>query len=164
MRNINELIGTIKGINFDGVINDREVVRLQTWVDSNRNIAYEFRPVDLIKIVDEILVDHIIDDDARERLIKSAESFLDEIGDNFNRIYELDGIIEGIICDGEVNEAEIYNLKDWIPYYEHVIDNSTQGSGRAWLLTWNPDNWDWEDYKEQCVATKQGGTCVIPWT
>jgi len=29
MQNINELIGIIKGINFDGVINSKEVKRLE---------------------------------------------------------------------------------------------------------------------------------------
>lgn len=32
MQNINELIGIIKGINFDGIINDMEVLHLQSWV------------------------------------------------------------------------------------------------------------------------------------
>lgn len=41
MRNINELIGIIKGINFDGVVNDLEVLRLQNWVDQNRNLSYD---------------------------------------------------------------------------------------------------------------------------
>lgn len=39
MQNINELIGIIKGIDFDGVINNKEVLRLQSWVDKNRNLA-----------------------------------------------------------------------------------------------------------------------------
>ena len=55
-------------------------------------------------------------------------------------------------------------MKKMRSYYENVIDNAEQGSGRAWLLTWNPDNWDWKDYKEQCVVTKQSETCIIPWT
>ncbi len=70
--------------------------------------------------------------------------------------------------EGKTNEefdAEIMEAVDKIlPYYEHVIDKAEQGSGRAWLLTWNPDNWPWKNYKEQCVATKQGETCIIPWT
>lgn len=62
MKNINELIGIIKGINFDGVINEKEVLRLQSWGDKNRNLAYEKQQMKLIKMVDSILEDHIIDD------------------------------------------------------------------------------------------------------
>jgi len=32
MRNVNELIGIIKGISDDGVIDEREVTLLRTWV------------------------------------------------------------------------------------------------------------------------------------
>ena len=93
MRNINELIGIIKGINFDGVINDREIVRLQSWVDKNRNLAYEQRQVELIKLVDDVLEDHVIDETEKKQLISIAEEFPSEMGDDTARIYELNGII-----------------------------------------------------------------------
>lgn len=41
MRNINELIEIIRGTNFEGAINDKEIVRLQSWIDKNRKLAYE---------------------------------------------------------------------------------------------------------------------------
>ena len=75
MRNINELIGIIKGISFDGVINDKEVIHLQSWVDKNRNLAYEPRQNELISLVDSVLEDHIIDDNERILLLSRAEEF-----------------------------------------------------------------------------------------
>lgn len=39
MQNINELIGIYKGIDFDNVINEHEVLCLKTWVDKSRNLA-----------------------------------------------------------------------------------------------------------------------------
>lgn len=51
MRNINELIGIIKGINFDGIVNDKEVVRLQLWIDKNRNLAYEKKEAEFITLI-----------------------------------------------------------------------------------------------------------------
>ena len=89
MRNINELIGIIKGINFDGVINNREVMHLQSWVDKNRNLAYEQRQAELIKLVDDVLEDHVIDESEKKRLVSIAEEFLNEMGDDTGRIYEL---------------------------------------------------------------------------
>ena len=126
MRNIYELIGIIKGISFDGVINDREVTRLQSWVDRNRNLAYEQRQVDIIKLVDDVLEDHVIDEIEKKQLISIAEEFLDKMGDDSARIYELNGIIEGIICDGEVNEAEIRNLKNWMDEYGDLIKDNKE--------------------------------------
>jgi len=98
-----------------------EIVRLQAWVDKNRNLAYEPRQAELIRLVDDALADHIITDEEREKLVTRAEEFLEEIGDNAGKIYELNGIIEGVVCDGEVNEAEVYRLKEWMDIYGDLI-------------------------------------------
>lgn len=121
MQNINELIGIIKGINFDGVINGKEIERLQSWVDKNRNLAYDKHQMKLIKMVDSVLEDLVIDDDEKTLLLTTCEEFIKETDDNSVRIYELNGIIEGIVCDGEVNEAEIFHLKEWMYFYGDSI-------------------------------------------
>lgn len=123
MQNINELIGIIKGINFDGVINDKEIVRLQSWVDKNRNLAYDKRQIELIKMLDSVLADQIIDDGEKMLILTACEKFEDETDDDSARIYELNGIIEGVICDGEVNEAEIQRLKEWMNSHGDSIRN-----------------------------------------
>ena len=113
MRNISELIGIIKGINFDGVINDKEVERLQTWVNKNRNLAIDAKDISMIKTVDAVLEDQIITDDERELLLSKSESYKGASISN-TVLYELNGIIEGIICDGEVNAEEVEHLRDWM--------------------------------------------------
>lgn len=121
MQNINEFIGIIKGINFDGVINNKEVVRLQSWVDKNRNLAYDKRQMELIKMVDSVLEDHVIDAEEKELMLTTCREFLKDAGENSSRIYELNGIIEGVVCDGEVNEAEILRLREWMDSYGDTI-------------------------------------------
>lgn len=125
MRNINELIGIIKGINFDNVINEKEVSRLKMWVDRNRNLAYEPKQVELINLVDGVLEDNI-DEDKKNILISGLEDFLHDVGNNSGKIYELNGIIDGIVCDGEVNEAEIIKLKNWIDEYGELIKDNKE--------------------------------------
>lgn len=51
------------------------------------------------------------------KFVARAEEFVEEIGDNSGMIYELNGIIEGVVCDGEVNETEVYRLKEWMDIY-----------------------------------------------
>lgn len=57
-------------------------------------------------------------------------------------------------------------VKKIIPYYEHVIGKTAKipSTGRAWLLTWNPAIWNWENYKDWCVDTKLGKKHMEPWT
>ncbi len=123
MQNINELIGIIRGINFDGVINDKEIVYLQSWVDKNRNLACEPYEAKLIKMIDSVLEDQIIDDKEKEMILECADQFLKKMGDDPSKVYELNGIIEGIICDGELNEAEVYRLKEWMDTYGDELRN-----------------------------------------
>lgn len=121
MRNINELIGIIKGINFDGIINDKEVVRLQSWVDKNKNLAYETKQAELIRLVESVLEDNRIDDIERKILLEKAEEYNVSVDEENSRIYELNGIIEGIVCDGEVNPMEVMRLKKWMSLHDKYV-------------------------------------------
>lgn len=114
MRNIVELIGIIQGINFDGVINEKEIKGLKQWVDKNRNLAYDKIEVELINIVDKVLEDGIIDKQEKKLLVSSARNILLNSDEVSTKIYELNGIIEGVICDEKINKAEIIHLKKWM--------------------------------------------------
>jgi len=65
MRNINELIGIINGISYDGIINKLEVAELSSWVKKNRNLSYEPRQARLISLVEQVL-----EDDLRLKLLE----------------------------------------------------------------------------------------------
>ena len=127
MRDINELVGIIRGINFDGVVNDKEVARLQDWVDRNRNLVYDKRQVELINSIDSILEDHIIDDNEREMLISMADSLMIQLGDNSGKIHELYGIVDGIVCDGIVNADEVEHFRVWIEMNQSYINSLNNG-------------------------------------
>lgn len=121
MRNINELIGIIQGISFDKVVNLKEITRLQEWVDKSRNLVTDTIEKNLISLVDKVLEDKIITREEQEILINECKNVQRLECDINNRVYELNGIISGIICDGEVNEEEIYSLKQWLEAYGHII-------------------------------------------
>ncbi|MBW9312198.1 hypothetical protein FDF23_11450 [Fusobacterium nucleatum] len=114
MLNINELIRIIKGINFDPISNDKVILFLQSWVDKNRNLAYDKRQSELIDLIDNLLEEGIIDDDKKNVLLKNVEEFLSDIEGKSIKIYELNNIIEGIIYDGKMDNTEFYHLKEWM--------------------------------------------------
>ena len=122
MKNISELAGLIKGINFDGVVNQKEVSRLQNWVDLNRNLACTAEQIYIINTIDKILADNIVTDDERQMLEECVDVYLSKESDINSKINELNGIIDGIICDKELNNIEIYRLKDWINNNEKAIN------------------------------------------
>lgn len=114
MRNINELIGIIKGINYDGVVNRFEVAKLSSWIKKNKNLSYDAKQVRLISLIEQVIEDGIITDDERMMLIDYCNKYTDTITASSVKIYELNGIIEGIICDNEINEKEVYRLREWM--------------------------------------------------
>ena len=121
MRNLSELIGIIKGISFDGIINDKEVECLQNWVDKNRNLSYDKKQSVMIKLVDAALEDRVITDEEREQLLAYSEDYLQNAADENSGIYELNGIITGIISDGVVNAEEVVKLKQWLDENSYAI-------------------------------------------
>ena len=121
MRNINELIGIINGISYDGIINKLEVARLSSWVKKNRNLSYEPKQAHLISLVEQVLEDGIITDEEREMLLENCSQYTALETDSIAKVYELNGIIEGIICDNEINEKEVCRLQDWMRTNESFI-------------------------------------------
>lgn len=126
MYKVNKLIGIIDGINSDEVINSQEAIKLKYWVDRNRNLAYEYRHMQLIKLLDEILEDNVITDAERTKLISYCNSLKDIPSDTTAKIYELNGIIEGIVCDEKVNEIEVYRLKNWMDKHNVIIKENKE--------------------------------------
>lgn len=114
MRNVNELVGIVKGINFDNIINNREVLRLQTWVDENRNLVYAPEQVELIKLLDTVLEDRVLTESELNRVLEFCEKQIQNDTMDMGRLYELNGIVQGIVCDGVVNEGELLKLRDWM--------------------------------------------------
>jgi len=123
MRNINELMGLMEGIDFDNVINDKEVSLIQSWVDRNRNLAHEKQQVELIEILEDVLEDHVITEDEKDRVLNFCSVLRNEVTDEIAKIYELNGIIEGIISDGVVNEPEIRRLESWMKDNSSIVRN-----------------------------------------
>lgn len=113
MRNINELIGLIKGISFDGVVNEKETEKLKHWVDRSRNLAYKAGDIEFIGIIDNILEDHIVTDQEREILLEYCDRYITS-DSRFPEIYLLQGMLEGVVSDDVVNSQEIDKLQEWI--------------------------------------------------
>lgn len=126
MLNVNELIGIINGINYDGIINKLEVSKLSSWVKKNKNLSYEPNQVHLISLVEEALEDGVITDSEREMIIDNCNQYTFLLNDSSAKIYELNGIIEDIICDNEINEKEVCRLQEWMISNESFIREHKQ--------------------------------------
>lgn len=120
--NINNLAGIIEGITADQIINEKEVRRLQQWLDENQvNKSYML----FNKIINEIsliLEDNVIDLYEQMKLknivqaIRSSKLY----NDTTLGLQLLEGIVEGISCDDVINEDEIINLQKWLSEHDYL--------------------------------------------
>lgn len=122
--NINTLYGIIKGINYDGIIDDKEIEKLKSWVEDNRLYKQYLLFDRIISKLEEILYDNIITEYERIELEKLVTSI------NSSKIYSestlslqvLNGILDGIVCNQKVNQKEIDSLNIWLKQNDYLKD------------------------------------------
>lgn len=134
MRNIHELIGIIKGINFDGVINAAETEELKLWLVKNRNLTYDNSQRTLVDLLEKILEDGVIDDSEREKIVSVASEYTEADIVSDSSLYELNGIVRGIVCDEVINKDEIKNLRKWLK------NNKDNGSSKEYTKLFDKIN------------------------
>ncbi len=112
--NLVELIGIIEGVNYDGVINDLEIEKLQSWLAHNRQFRNDKIFSKVLDLLEIYLEDNIITNDEKQELLSFANKYYQDFNNEHDSIVILHGIIAGIICDNVINQDEIDELKRWL--------------------------------------------------
>lgn len=106
------------GIHFDGILNDKELAHIKLWLDRNRNLMVETKDVEFINALESIINEN--DEDRLYVLIEKTKEQLEFRDDEV----ELNGIIDGIICDDDINIKELSVLKQWMEAHDELLDHS----------------------------------------
>lgn len=114
--NINSLYGIIKGINYDGIINQYEIKLLNKWLDEN--VIYKQYSL-FNRILTEltfILEDGIITEYEKIEMLGLVNSIQSSniYNETTLNLQILLGILEGIACDKKIVIEELENLKIWL--------------------------------------------------
>lgn len=124
---MSELLGILKSINYDDVINDMEIDALKKWIETNES-SKDPRYQEIISKLNKILEDNVITESEKKEIIEISEQYY-KLGNSFDGTAELMGIVEGIISDNEINLKEVENLNKWMAkntqlsgtyFYEHL--------------------------------------------
>jgi 5-methylcytosine-specific restriction enzyme B len=51
-----------------------------------------------------------------------------------------------------------------IDFYEPELSVRWRGEAKTWLLSWNPENWNWTNLQADRAATARGEPVVTPWS
>ncbi len=137
-KDLQTLVGIIKGIKSDSVINDKEHSEVAAWINSHK--AYEDKQPykEVIDIIRQALADNILTHEESENIIWFCNQYINKTG-YFDAItsgiQSLTGIIKGIAIDNEINIKELEYLDQWLE--EHDFLKNTWPYDELYNLTTN---------------------------
>ncbi|NNE33698.1 MAG: NAD-dependent DNA ligase, partial [Rhodothermales bacterium] len=120
------LRGILQGVVADKKLVPQELLFLDTWLRSQQQLD-EGDVVDLLDLIRDILEDGVITDEELSELyalindvIEYGEASSAELKASIN---ELLGMLNGIVADGKVTEAEFHSLNEWLKDHDHVVNH-----------------------------------------
>lgn len=122
-KDLHTLVGILKGVKSDLIINDKENIEVISWINSHK--AYENKQPykEIIRIIRQALADNILTYEESENIIWLCNQYIGNDGyfDTITSgIQSLTGIIKGISIDGEINIQELQYLDNWLEENEYL--------------------------------------------
>jgi hypothetical protein len=121
-KSIHSLLGLLKGISVDLMINERELYFLSNWL-SEHEVLEGFHPYnEIVPILREALEDGEVSEEEREDLIWVCErlcsnKFFDEITTGLQQLH---GLLGGVVADGMISEDELRGVQSWMEDNEQL--------------------------------------------
>ena len=122
-KDLQTLVGILKGIKSDSVINDKEQTEVIAWINSHK--AYEDKQPykEVVGIIRQALADNILTHEESENITWFCNQYIDKTGyfDVITSgIQSLTGIIKGISIDNEINIKELEYLDQWLEEHDFL--------------------------------------------
>lgn len=121
------LRGILQGVVADKILNETEVLFLDTWLKNEKYAKMEGDILDVCDLLADILEDGIVTPEELNDL-KILISDILEYGENDTSTYEVQfnqmlGYLQGIAADNELTEEEITAFQKWLNSHEELISS-----------------------------------------
>lgn len=119
-RQMSELYGIIRGVMLDGHVSQEEQSYISQWVEQNEQYAGHAEVAGIIHELKTISEDGIITIEEALSIQKSIRQYLDLVTTSPVTLATqiLDGIMTGIIADGNISDDEAKHLRQWL--YDNI--------------------------------------------
>lgn len=120
---INTLKGIVAGITTDNIISNDEINELVHWCSCHSHLADRHPFNELIPLIESACEDNILDKSEVDDILWLCDNFVsDSCYYNLitSSIQFLNGLIYGILADGEITDTEIHSLHAWITDNEYL--------------------------------------------
>lgn len=114
---VNTLKGLVSGISADGNIRATEMDELTHWCLLHDNLRKQKPFSEVIDLLEKALADGVIDSEEKADILwlcghlTNHTEYYDDITSS---IQYVSGLVQGLIADGELTDAEIYALNSWL--------------------------------------------------
>ena len=116
-RDIHILQGYLEGIAADSQINDSEQTGLMRWLTEHNEFSDRHPFSEVVPRIQQVIIKGVVDEEDRADLLWLSNKFDTENGyydDVTSDMQRLQGILAGIIADGQITEEELDALDAWI--------------------------------------------------
>ncbi len=119
-KSVSDLFGIVRGFSIDNVITTEEQNYIVDWRETNYKYYGYTEIKDIIDTIDKILEDGIITVNEIIMLQCAVKNYLDTVSTSPITLSTqiLNGIMKGIVVDGNVSEEECIHLRQWL--YDNI--------------------------------------------
>ena len=119
-KSINEFYGIVRGFSIDNKITAEETAYIARWKDEHQQYAAQKEIAAIIKEIDKILADGVVTVEESFSLQEVIKRYMDIAASSPVTLATqiLNGIMEGIVIDGEISTEESENLRRWL--YDNI--------------------------------------------
>ena len=114
---INTLRGIVSGISSDRDVSNSEITELAHWCELHAELRNRHPFSELLPVVEGALSDGVITEEESKDILWLCNNFVDQSSfydATTSSIQFLQGLIHGILADGELSDLEVLSLKKWI--------------------------------------------------
>lgn len=113
---VNTLKGIVAGITTDCKVNDDEIAELVNWCMAHKYLENRHPFSELIPLIESACEDSIITSEESSDIVWLCNNFVSD--SNYydlitSSLQFLQGLIHGILADGQITDEEIHALKTW---------------------------------------------------
>ncbi|MEX2469903.1 MAG: BRCT domain-containing protein [Pseudohongiellaceae bacterium] len=126
-RAFNGLRGILTGIVSDRRLNEKELLFLDAWLQSQKYLARDADVLRILTRVGDILAGGQVSPPELAAMLADIERFIDIKADDDleakGQIDELKGFLSGVASDGVLNDQEITALSTWLNRHQAIRDS-----------------------------------------
>lgn len=122
-KDLQNLVGILRGITCDNHVNDKEYTELMSWVKSVKPYENKRPYCDILAVIREALSDNLLTSEESDNIIWLCNNYIEKnnyYGVITSGVQQLLGIVHGISLDQEINAQEMTYLDKWLEENDYL--------------------------------------------